>query len=57
MVGPYVVQAIIDETQDNWQGFPFLFGLCTTASLVVWFGVDVVKGRRDAVRWAAAQRS
>lgn len=57
MVGPYVVQAIIGKTQDNWQGFPFLFGICTTASLVIWFGVDVAKGRRDAVRWAAAQRS
>ncbi|KAI9574371.1 MFS general substrate transporter [Boletus coccyginus] len=56
MVGPYVVQAIIDKTQDNWQGFPFLFALCTSASLVIWFGVDVAKGRRDAVRWAAGQR-
>lgn len=56
MVGPYVIQAIIDKTNDNWQGFPFLFAICTTASLVIWFGVDIVKGRRDAVRWAAAQR-
>lgn len=56
MVGPYVVQAIIDKTHDNWQGFPFLFAICTAASLVIWFGVDVAKGRRDAVRWAAEQR-
>ncbi|KAH0840203.1 MFS general substrate transporter [Lanmaoa asiatica] len=56
MVGPYVVQAIIGKTHDNWQGFPFLFAICTAASLVIWFGVDVAKGRRDAVRWAAAQR-
>ncbi|KAF8437153.1 MFS general substrate transporter [Boletus edulis BED1] len=56
MVGPYVVQAIIDKTQDNWKGFPFLFAICTAASLVIWFGVDVKKGRRDAVRWAATQR-
>ncbi|KAG6373769.1 MFS general substrate transporter [Boletus reticuloceps] len=47
-VGPYVVQAIIDKTQDNWRGFPFLFAICTAASLVIWFGVDVKKGRRDA---------
>ena len=50
MVGPYVVQAIIDKMQDNWQGFPFLFAICTAASLVIWFDVDVEKGRRDAVR-------
>ena len=57
MVGPYVIQAIIDKTQDNWQGFPLLFAICMAASLVIWFGVDVAKGRRDAVRWAAAQRN
>jgi len=57
MVGPNVIQAIIDNTGNNWQGFPFLFALCTAASLVIWFGVDVKKGRRDAVRWAAAARS
>ncbi|KAF8841545.1 MFS general substrate transporter [Paxillus ammoniavirescens] len=56
MVGPNVIQAIIDKTNNNWQGFPFLFALCTAASLLIWFGVDVTKGRRDAVRWAAAQR-
>ncbi|KAG1735042.1 autophagy-related protein 22-like protein [Suillus lakei] len=56
MVGPNVIQVIIDKTGNNWQGFPFLFALCTAASLVIWFGVDVTKGRRDAVRWAAQQR-
>ncbi|KAG2115812.1 autophagy-related protein 22-like protein [Suillus discolor] len=57
MVGPNVIQAIIEKTGNNWQGFPFLFALCTAASLVIWFGVDVTKGRRDAVKWAAEQRS
>ena len=52
MVGPNVIQAIIDNTGNNWEGFPFLFALCTAASLVIWFGVDVTKGRRDAVAWA-----
>lgn len=33
-------------------GFPFLFALCFCASLVIWFCVDVEKGRRDAVAWA-----
>lgn len=41
----------------NWKGFPFLFALCTAASLVIWFGVDVEKGRRDAVRFAAENRA
>ncbi|KAI0265826.1 MFS general substrate transporter [Gloeopeniophorella convolvens] len=56
MIGPNVIQAIIDNTGDNWKGFPFLFALCASASLVIWFGVDVPAGRRAAVRWAAEQR-
>ncbi|KAK0190365.1 MFS general substrate transporter [Armillaria mellea] len=52
MIGPNVIQAIIDNTGNNWMGFPFLFALCFCASLVIWFGVDVTKGRRDAVAWA-----
>ncbi|KAG1752413.1 autophagy-related protein 22-like protein [Suillus paluster] len=56
IVGPNVIQAIIDKTGNNWQGFPFLFAMCTAASVVIWFGVDVTKGRRDAVRWATEQR-
>lgn len=42
-----VIQAIINESGNNWQGFPFLFALCTLASLVIWFCVNVEKGRRD----------
>lgn len=42
---------------NNWKGFPFLFALCTAASIVIWFGVDVEKGRRDAVAFAAAHRA
>ncbi|KAG6330357.1 hypothetical protein ID866_8731 [Astraeus odoratus] len=57
MVGPNVIQAIIDKTGNNWQGFPFLFALCTAASLIIWFVVDVKKGRRDAVKWASSQRN
>ncbi|KAG1803157.1 vacuole effluxer Atg22 like-domain-containing protein [Suillus variegatus] len=56
MVGPNVIQVIIDKTGNNWQGFPFLFAMCMVASVVIWFGVDVTKGRSDAVRWAAEQR-
>ncbi|KAI0775859.1 MFS general substrate transporter [Trametes elegans] len=57
MIGPNVIQAIIDRSGDNWMGFPFLFALCTAASVVIWFGVDVTTGRRDAVAWAERHRS
>lgn len=83
MIGPNVIQAIIDNTrqftdprlflffcylliktnlcvllfiENNWQGFPFLFALCAAASLVIWFGVDIQKGRRDAVRFGDEKR-
>lgn len=52
MIGPNVIQAIIDNTGNNWMGFPFLFALCFSASLVIWFFVDVEKGRKDATAWA-----
>lgn len=52
MIGPNVIQSIINQSGNNWLGFPFLFALCTMASLVIWFGVDVEKGRRDAAAWA-----
>jgi len=56
MIGPNVIQAIINHTGDNWKGFPFLFAICTAASLVIWFGVDVTEGRHAAVRWAEEKR-
>jgi len=46
IIGPNVVQAIIDATNNNWKGFPFLFALCAAASIVIWF-VDVEKGREN----------
>ncbi|KAG6848590.1 hypothetical protein H0H93_015639 [Arthromyces matolae] len=55
-IGPNVIQAIIDNTGNNWMGFPFLFALCAAASLVIWFGVDVEKGRGDARRWGDETR-
>ena len=57
MIGPNVIQAIINKSGNNWDGFPFLFLLCICASLVIWFAVDVPKGRRAAVLWAAEQRA
>jgi hypothetical protein len=52
MIGPTVIQAIIDKSGSNWKGFPFLFSLCLTASVIIWCCIDVKKGRRDAVAWA-----
>jgi hypothetical protein len=52
MIGPNVIQSMINKSGNNWLGFPFLFALCAVASLVIWFCVDVEKGRRDAVAWA-----
>lgn len=40
------MQAIINSTNNNWMGFPFLFSLCACASVVIWF-VDVEKGREN----------
>lgn len=57
MIGPNVIQAIIDNTGDNWKGFPFLFALCFCASFVIWVFVDVTAGRRAAVRWAEERRA
>ncbi|KAF9000299.1 MFS general substrate transporter [Cyathus striatus] len=57
MIGPNVIQAIIDKSGNNWMGFPFLFALCAAASIVIWFGVDIQKGRRDAVAWAEKTRT
>ena len=56
MIGLNVIQAIIDKSGDNWKGFPFLFAVSATATLVLWFGVDATKGGKDAVAWADAQR-
>jgi len=53
IVGPNVVQAIIDKTGNVWHGFAFLFATCLARSLVIWLTVDVPKGRRDAERWAS----
>lgn len=33
-----------------------MFALCAAAGLVIWFGVDVEKGRRDACDWAEERK-
>jgi MFS-type transporter involved in bile tolerance (Atg22 family) len=57
MIGPNVIQAIINKTGNNWDGFPFLFAMGATATLIILFGVDVDKGKRDAARWAEEHKS
>lgn len=41
-----MIQAIINKTNNNWTGFPFLFALCAAATVVIWF-VDIEKGREN----------
>ena len=55
MIGPNVIQAIIDDTGNNWKGFPFLFSICTAASLVIWFGEPGFRFRRLLVSNAVSQ--
>ena len=52
VIGPLVIQAIIDESGSNWMGFPFLFALCLSSFVIILFWVDVERGRRDAAAWA-----
>lgn len=57
IIGPNVIQAIIDNANgNNWKGFPFLFALAAAASIVIAFGVNVEKGRKDAVEFAQNRR-
>lgn len=51
IIGPNVVQAIINFTNNSWTGFPFVFALCAAASIVIWF-VDVEKGRENARKYS-----
>ncbi|KAL5357682.1 autophagy-related protein 22-like protein [Aspergillus floccosus] len=47
IIGPNVVQAIVNSTQNNWMGFPFLFAVCAAAMIAIGF-VDIEKGREDS---------
>jgi hypothetical protein len=55
IIGPNVIQAIINNTQNNWMGFPFLFAICAVAMVAIAF-VDVEKGREDGRRFVEAHR-
>jgi MFS-type transporter involved in bile tolerance (Atg22 family) len=48
IVGLNVIQAIIDNTGNTWQGFPFRFAICLASSLIIWLAVDVPKDNASA---------
>jgi len=52
---PNTIQAIIDKTDNTWQGFSFLFAICPASSLITSLAVDVPEGRLEEGRWAAEQ--
>ncbi|KAI9467374.1 MFS general substrate transporter [Lactarius psammicola] len=56
IIGPNVIQAIVDKNGNNWKAFPILFVLSALGCLVAWFGVNVPKGRYAAAQWAVEQR-
>ena len=56
IIGPNVIQAIVDKNENNWKAFPVLFVFSGLACLVVWFGVNIPKGRAAAAQWAAEKR-
>jgi len=56
IIGPNVIQAVVDKKGNNWKAFPVLFVLSALACLVAWFGVNVPKGRHAAALWAAEKR-
>jgi hypothetical protein len=50
-----VIQAIINDTNNNWMGFPFLFALCSAAAITISF-VDVEKGRDNCKKFAEERK-
>ncbi|KAJ5887997.1 hypothetical protein N7495_008038 [Penicillium taxi] len=55
IIGPNVIQAIINNTRNNWMGFPFLFAICTAAMMVVGL-VNIEKGREDCKRFTEQRK-
>ena len=57
ILGPNVIQVIVDKKGNNWKVFPVLFALSALGCLVAWFGINVPKGRLAATQWAAEKRA
>ncbi|CAG8016248.1 unnamed protein product [Penicillium olsonii] len=55
IIGPNVIQAIINSTRNNWMGFPFLFAICLGAMVAIFF-VDVEKGREDCRKFTEQRK-
>ncbi|KAJ5240205.1 Major facilitator superfamily domain general substrate transporter [Penicillium chermesinum] len=55
IIGPNVIQAIINDTRNNWMGFPFLFAVCAGAMITIGF-VNVEKGREDCRKFAEQRK-
>lgn len=55
IIGPNVIQAIINDTENNWMGFPFLFSICAAAMITIMF-VDVEKGREDSRKFTEKRK-
>ncbi|OKO98892.1 Autophagy-related protein 22-1 [Penicillium subrubescens] len=55
IIGPNVIQAIINDSRNNWMGFPFLFAICAAAMIAICF-VDVEKGREDGRKFTERRK-
>ncbi|KXG46935.1 Major facilitator superfamily domain, general substrate transporter [Penicillium griseofulvum] len=55
IIGPNVIQAIINNTHNSWMGFPFLFAICAAAMITICF-VDIKKGREDCRKFTEQRK-
>ncbi|KAJ5728251.1 hypothetical protein N7493_004581 [Penicillium malachiteum] len=55
VIGPNVIQAIINNTRNNWMGFPFLVAICGGAIIAIAF-VDIEKGREDCRKFTQERK-
>ncbi|KAJ5736351.1 uncharacterized protein N7483_001476 [Penicillium malachiteum] len=55
VIGPNVIQAIINNTRNNWMGFPFLVAICGAAIIGIGF-VDIEKGREDCRKFTEERK-
>lgn len=43
-IGPFITSAIIDQSHNNWTGFPFILALCVVSIIITSF-IDLTKSR------------
>ncbi|KAI9447661.1 MFS general substrate transporter [Lactarius indigo] len=56
IIGPNVIQAIVNENGNKWKAFPVMAVLSALGCLVALFGINVPRGRSAAAQWALDQR-